>query len=1025
MKKGGKIALVSVSSLVVLLLVVVGIALYTVLSPTRLTKLVNKEAPRFITCEFHLQKANLTFFKTFPKIGLDIQHLLLLNPMAEAPSDTLLYVEHCTAALQIRELLKNHHLLIQHFQLKEGVANLFVNAEGENNYSVFKTDTTSTSSEFDYSVDLRKVEVSKVNLCYVDRSSNMSADLSDIGLWMKGWMEEDDIQGKVKLNTSRMALQVLDSLPLKVHYDDLAFRFDGDLSKLDQLEGDVSLDVKQLQCRSGEDSYLDSVDLSLSSLLSLSLNNQSVSLKSTQINLDKYGLTLEGSASRHAAAEEVEMDIRFDTESWPLRDFLAMIPKALIGDVLDDMDLDGMFGLTGTVKGRYSADEMPVVDADVIWQEGSLTIEKVPLSLHKINTVVHMDMDLGGQTNVEVKSLDGYMGDNHLSATLTIQDLLNRMLFDVDVTGDLQLADFQQFFPAELSRCEAEAQAKVQAQFDLAQLTNLSFDQMTANAQVKLKEVDVVYDDSLMVQSPAMTVTLSFPASDDAYDIGEWAAVQVEAQSLSGSKVGMGDLSAEDMRVDLRVNNLLDSTISPNLVVKFNFGSLSGQMDTMYVYLYKPDGTFVMQNSEKLSLQYSGETIVAKVGEMLSAQVGAVDLTASTNYNEKESHLLMRWNPDVAISFSEGKVEVNGLSLPVEIPSFKADLTTQKLDIHSGSVKLGNSDFSMTGQLTNMDQYFQGQDLLSGELNLTSEFIDINQVMDLVSGFGAPDSLLAEEPLSSENDPFMVPYGMNIRLNTHIQKALFEEAYVRNVGGYVSLKDGILVLDEMGFTSDAARMQLTALYKSPRKNHLFLGLDFHLLDIKIDKLIEMIPEVDTVLPMLKSFAGNAEFHFAIETYLKSNYDVKFSTLRGAAAINGKDLVVLDEETYAKISKLLRFKKGTTNQIDSLSAEATIFKNEVDVYPFALTVDKYQAVLSGRHNLDMTYNYNISLLKPIRLGLDIIGTDKRKFKLGRAKYATMFNPERQNVVEQNVLQLKQQINEALKANVKEQPTEENQ
>lgn len=134
----------------------------------------------------------------------------------------------------------------------------------------------------------------------------------------------------------------------------------------------------------------------------------------------------------------------------------------------------------------------------------------------------------------------------------------------------------------------------------------------------------------------------------------------------------------------------------------------------------------------------------------------------------------------------------------------------------------------------------------------------------------------------------------------------------------------------MGLTSDAARLQLTALYKSPRKNHLFLGLDFHLLDIQIDKLIQMIPEVDTVLPMLKSFAGNAEFHFAIETYLKSNYDLKYSTLRGAAAINGKDLVVLDEETYGKISKLLQFKKGTTNKIDSLSAEATIFKNEVDV-----------------------------------------------------------------------------------------------
>ena len=265
----------------------------------------------------------------------------------------------------------------------------------------------------------------------------------------------------------------------------------------------------------------------------------------------------------------------------------------------------------------------------------------------------------------------------------------------------------------------------------------------------------------------------------------------------------------------------------------------------------------------------------------------------------------------------------------------------------------------------------------------------------------------------------MVPYGIDVQVKTTVKKALYEEAEIRNVGGSISVKDGILVLDQMGLTSDAARMQLTALYKSPRKNHLFLGLDFHLLDIKIDKLIQMIPEVDTILPMLKSFAGNAEFHFAIETYLKSNYDLKYSTLRGAAAINGHDLVVLDNDTYRNIAKKLMFSKKTENKIDSLSAEITIFKNEIDVYPFAVSIDKYQAILSGRHNLDMSYNYNISLLKPVRLGLDIIGADKRKFKLGKAKYAEFYKPERQDVVEKNVMQLKQQINQALRQNVKEQ------
>ena len=96
---------------------------------------------------------------------------------------------------------------------------------------------------------------------------------------------------------------------------------------------------------------------------------------------------------------------------------------------------------------------------------------------------------------------------------------------------------------------------------------------------------------------------------------------------------------------------------------------------------------------------------------------------------------------------------------------------------------------------------------------------------------------------------------------------------------------------------------------------------------------------------------------------------------------------------------------------------------MDVYPFTVGIDKYQAILSGRHNLDMTYNYNVSLIKPIRLGLDIIAdTESRKFKLTKAKYATMYRPEKRNVVEDHVMQLKTLINTSLKRNVKEQPKE---
>ena len=88
--------------------------------------------------------------------------------------------------------------------------------------------------------------------------------------------------------------------------------------------------------------------------------------------------------------------------------------------------------------------------------------------------------------------------------------------------------------------------------------------------------------------------------------------------------------------------------------------------------------------------------------------------------------------------------------------------------------------------------------------------------------------------------------------------------------------------------------------------------------------------------------------------------------------------------------MLRFKnRQKENQVDSLTAEFTVFRNEIDVYPFLIAIDRYKAVVGGRHNLDMSFDYNISLVEsplPFRASVEVSGNlDDMKFRLARAKY----------------------------------------
>jgi hypothetical protein len=180
----------------------------------------------------------------------------------------------------------------------------------------------------------------------------------------------------------------------------------------------------------------------------------------------------------------------------------------------------------------------------------------------------------------------------------------------------------------------------------------------------------------------------------------------------------------------------------------------------------------------------------------------------------------------------------------------------------------------------------------------------------------------------------------------------------------------------------------------------------------------MIPDLEQMVPMLSSFKGSAQFHLALETFTNSQYKPKMSTLRGAASLTGKDLVVLDGKTFSKISKLLLFKKKTENKIDSINAEITVYKDEIYVYPLCVQMDNYMVALGGRHRTDMTFDYDINVLKPIYLGVHVGGTmDDLQIKLAKCKFAQDFRPHWYQKADTQSLELRRMIKASMEKNVR--------
>ena len=1041
MKKALKIIGITLGSVVGVSLIAVCIVVWFVFTPAKLTPIVKSYIPAFVSCQTELDTVDLTFFSTFPHFGLRLHNVALINPMDGAPSDTVAYIGDLVATVDVNEYLQNANVVINGVYIDNTVANIYVNADSVANYDVFISDTTAedtTSSSMFNQLAIKDVKLTNVSAQYIDVPSKMNASISNINLNADVLMEGDSIATDMTITSDAIDFALTDSTQLTASVGDFETHFSGGMGNYNDVKGTLKMALNTVSAKMGEMQYLDSLKhITATVPMEVTLDSLKIGLKEALLGINEHQISLTGDAE---IGDDIRMDMFFSTNDIRLNQLFTLIPEEMLKEYLDGIDLNGVVQLSGNVRGIMNDTLMPLITADANYSEGTVVVEGLGHDLYDVAANAHVNIDLNEEKNSTVKlnSLSAKTGKSSVTATGEILDLMNKMIFDIRANARIWLLDLKNDMP-EYIFATGWADAVFTAKCDMDALTNVDLNRIKANGTINLTDFDAVYEDSTLVNSEKMAIEFKLPTTYSQKEFKEVLDLNIKSGKLSVEMLDFFKTKLYDANIRLGLSDVMDTTKDVAMACDLNIKDIDYVMeaDTISAAVRNTKGTLKMfpkgKNTGYVCVM-NCDSVYAKVAEDVTARTGVINIDAKAEYDESIEDALLQWNPDVKLNFNQGQIALSAIEAPIKVSKIKCELDKKRFILDQSKVILGNSDFQLKGVIKNIADYINGEDILKGELEFTSDYTDVMELMDMVSGMGDTTEVATEEPVATntadtttvveEDNPFMVPLGVDIVVTTDIKKALVGKKIVEHVGGGLTIRDGVLVLEEMGFTCDAAQMQLTSIYRSARKNHLFAGLDFHLIDISIADLIDMIPDIDTIVPMLKSFSGKAEFHFAAETYLKSNYEPKFSTLRGAAAIKGKDLVVMDSETFDQISKLLLFnKKKTKNVIDSLDVEMTVFRNEVDLYPFVVSMDKYQAVLSGYHNLDMTYNYHISLTKSpllFKLGLNIMGNlEDLKFRLAKCQYKKLYKPQKRGVVDEQILALKKTISSSLQAGVKNQ------
>lgn len=1099
-KKALKITGISLGSLIGLVVILVLVACWIVFSSSGLTKIAEKAIDKFSPARAKVDDVDLTLVGTYPFLGFRLNGLVIYDDMEASPFDTLAAVDEFTVTVDFKTLYKEKKIILTNLFINGVGANLFTAADSTSNLDVFGTsqeEPQNEDSDLNIYADLQKISIKNVNALYKDMTSGIDAGINDLDIDLKGLLNYDSLDAKasVKLASVNAVLRN-DSMNVGAYLNDV--KVNAELAKYnEEIGADITLDLKETQATMDDiQACLNNLKLVLSNV-SCSMGKEGLDnlmagfhITASDLAYSSEGMLTEtGNIVMKADKAVLAGDsanisgFTFDSRDilLQLEDSIGTITKANVAKLL--LNLEGALkldltdvntGLTIDVEGTEFAmdgeDPMNVI-SDELSLTADATIKGDDIAMiTEFNTPsIRIEMDsvlyvpgwpfgftLPFETNRDINRFNVKEGSNvridgqkialNANGTLGGQHTVAgraRINTPHDLDIDRLVSMIPDAFQDALEGIDVHGTVGLDINVKGALADNGPVLD-NASAKINLKNLDANVNDSIKAASDKLSLEATYPSRVAIDRTRQTADVTVKSTGLDVTMVDSTTINAslDNLNLSASVAGLDEDVDKMNVLVDLWVDKLQGDMDTIFGTLNNTALTFNMAPADgtiAMKADVAFDALSASMGSALSATFGTTSLTALAQYDSTKTDILNQWKPQVKMVLEEGQVDM--LESPICLKTLDFDFSLGRFNINDCRVEIDDSDVQLWGDIYNIGEFLDGHGLLTGELMLESDHMNLNRLMAL-TGDEEENTEAAQETVQEieagqdtlSSGPIMIPKGIDLTLYTNLSEVDFNEHTFNNVGGDISIKDGVIILQELGFSSKAAEMQLTAIYRTPNVEDRFMELDFHLLDIEIDELIDLIPAVDSIMPMLKAFSGKAQFHLAAQTYVEPDYITygplypQMFTLMSNAVIEGANLQVLDCEMFDEIKRKLLMSKDAKPVIDSLDVELQVLDGKVDVYPTRIKMDRYEAILSGRHNIDasLSCNYNISLVKcplPIRLGVTISGPlndiaefPVRHVKVGRAQYDKMYTPKK-GKADEAILERKNAIMEAARSNVR--------
>ena len=337
---------------------------------------------------------------------------------------------------------------------------------------------------------------------------------------------------------------------------------------------------------------------------------------------------------------------------------------------------------------------------------------------------------------------------------------------------------------------------------------------------------------------------------------------------------------------------------------------------------------------------------------------------------EKQEYEKFKSNGEATIQ--NFRIESTQLTKPVEISRGQIKANTRQITVEQFEGKIGQSDFSLRGDVSNYLAYIFRNDVLKGNFNLKSAFMNFSELSNIMKPAEKPTEQKTEAPVDSLV-AFQVPDKLDLTFQSAIQRAVYDKMPVNNINGLVRIKDRRMELTNLAMEMLQGKVALNGSYTSNNQNKPVFDFKLNMENLDLPTAYQSLSTFQRYVPIASRSQGKFSTQFGLSGTMNEKMNIVPTSLNGMGVFNTLNLMIIESPVFDQIRGIIKKEKLKNVKINDFTAKFQFENGELKLNPFKTMIADQQATIFGSLSAAREINLTMDFL----VNRDDLGSDLNK------------------------------------------------